>query len=862
MAAEFGSGERMDAHRTGIKSVIDATLAEVERLEAGGEGGLGEPTCAATRGRLVDTFFARLVNLSHPPAAPLLGSDDVEKAQSSPAVGDDMPRGGRKDADRVQADGVLPHAEKANAEVSARAAAAARERRVVIVSNRLPVTILSDATLVASGGGLATGLSGPHERSGGLWIGWSGSMKDMDEAGRAKLESQLHARRLLGVSLSDAEIRDYYERVANGVLWPLFHYLIDKLPVEGCPWPAYVAANRVFADAVVERYTEGDLVWIHDYQLMLVPAMVRERLPRARIGFFLHIPFPSVEVFRLLPWREEILRGILGADVIGFHTLSYLRQFVNCLIHVLGKWPLLDCVRVNGRSVCLGAFPMGVDAAAFGRFAVDPGTTAAAARLRSGLPEGGVLVVGIDRLDYTKGVPRRLLAIERLLETHPELRGGRLRFLQVAVPSREAVPQYEVFTADVFRLVGRINGRFSTADAVPVHFLHQSFSQKELVSFYAAADVMLVTPLRDGMNLVAKEFVAASLEGSDRGMLVLSEFAGCAAEMGDALLVNPYDVDGMAAAVHRAITMSPSERSDRMSALRAGVQSNTVHVWADSFLARLAEGPATASTAVPLPWSATLARVAASPAVTWLLDYDGTLRDITSRPGLAAPSQELLLLLRALAGTANGSVHIVSGRSRVDVERWLGALPIGLHAEHGAWSRAAPAPGADAPPPWVCNTTPSLPWTEGVRAILATFVQRVPGSFIEEKTSSIAWHYRMADSEQGLRESNELRLHLSHILSGMPVKIQLGSFVIELVPAGVGKDMVGQRVQQEAVPGTLFVAAGDDDTDDALFRVLPADGVTIAVGSRPSAARFTVQEPASLLALLSAVVRADAAARA
>jgi trehalose 6-phosphate synthase/phosphatase len=324
---------------------------------------------------------------------------------------------------------------------SAAAGAVKSAARFIIVSNRLPVTILSDGSLCASGGGLATGLSGPHARSCGLWIGWAGSTTDLDAAGRAGLVLQLEARRLVGVSLSDAQIRDYYERVANGVLWPLFHYLIDKLPLEGCPWPAYVAANRVFADAVVERYADGDLIWVHDYQLMLVPAMVRERLPRARIGFFLHIPFPSVEVFRLLPWREEILRGLLGADLVGFHTLSYLRQFVNCLIQVLGEWPILDRVRINGRYISLGAFPMGVDAAAFAQFANDPNVITAAARLRSGLPKDGALIVGVDRLDYTKGISRRLLAIERLLETHPELRGGKLRFVQVAVPSRETVPQ-------------------------------------------------------------------------------------------------------------------------------------------------------------------------------------------------------------------------------------------------------------------------------------------------------------------------------------------------------------------------------------------------------------------------------------
>src|SRR5215210_7870962 len=443
--------------------------------------------------------------------------------------------------------------------------------RVIIVANRLPVTVSptdSGVEVQKSTGGLATGLLRPHEQSGGLWIGWSGTpQNELSEQQQAALEEQLAGMRLVPVPLSGEQVARYYEGYSNGVLWPLFHYLLDQIPLHVRDWDPYVEVNERFAEIVARHYQSGDLIWVHDYQLLLLPELLRQRLPDARIGFFLHIPFPSEELFRTLPERDRLLRGLLGADLVGFHTPTYLRHFAASLTQ-LGLTVEIDKVQLSDREVRLGVFPMGIDAAAFIKLAEDPAVQEEARALRS--DESVRLLVGVDRLDYTKGIPRRLLSYERMLQTHPELR-ERVRLVQVAVPSRTGVEAYQEYRALVEGLVGRINGDFGTPRWVPVHYIFRSLSEQELVALYRAADVMLVTPLRDGMNLVAKEFVASRTDGD--GVLVLSEFAGASWELPEAIQVNPYDVEGTAESCYRALTMDPEERRTRLSPLRARVQT-------------------------------------------------------------------------------------------------------------------------------------------------------------------------------------------------------------------------------------------------------------------------------------------------
>lgn len=461
--------------------------------------------------------------------------------------------------------------------------------RLLIVSNRLPVTVTVEnghPVVRRSVGGLATGLRTPHERSGGLWIGWPGQLGDLDDAKSAEVRAQLSAIRAVPVELSHHEIDVFYEDISNAVLWAICHDRIDRLPLRVTGWDVYETANRRFADAVVDHWRPGDTVWIHDYQLLRVPALVRERLPEARIGFFLHIPFPNPEIFFTLSVRRWLVEGMLGADLIGFHTRRYRGHFTAALRRLLGiEMDASDHIAFAGRRIRLGIFPMGIDAVDFERRAATREVGALTLDLRASSER---LLVGIDRLDYSKGISRRLLSFERLLVQHPEWR-ERVRLLQVAVPSRGRVSEYRRFRREVEELVGRINGEFATAAWTPIQYLFRNIPSDMLLALYRAADVMLVTPLRDGMNLVAKEFVAS--RSDEEGVLLLSEFAGAVDELRDAVIVNPYDVDGVGEAIHAALTMDGAERRARMQGLRAQVFAHDVHRWAREFLEALEAEP-------------------------------------------------------------------------------------------------------------------------------------------------------------------------------------------------------------------------------------------------------------------------------
>ncbi len=728
--------------------------------------------------------------------------------------------------------------------------------RLLLVANRLPVTAVVDASGIhvePSAGGLATGLRGPHQRSGSLWIGWPGDLPKLRSRRRAELDEKLAELRCVPVHLSRTEVRRFYDDISNGVLWPLFHYLLDQLPQQAQGWEIYRQVNEKFTDEIVSRYRPGDVVWIHDYQLMLVPRMLRERLPDAQIGFFLHIPFPSSEVFSVLPWREEILEGLLGADLIGFHTPPYLRHFATSLRRVLGVDVDVDRVLRQGREVRLGVFPMGIDADAWEKRSRDPAVLQRAQEIRD---EGGgkKLLVGIDRLDYTKGIPRRLLAIEQLFETDPDLR-EKVRVVQVTVPSREKTSPYAEFRKRIDELVGRINSTYATAGWAPIHSLHRSLSEDEIAALYLAADVMLVTPLRDGMNLVAKEFVAARTDRD--GVLVLSEFAGAASELGEALHVNPYDVEHMATRIRQALLMPAMERRSRMRALRLRVMSHDADRWSQSFLdamQRIArESRARESTQAANAFDLA-ERLRAQPELLLILDYDGTLMPFAETPDAAQPDEELLDLLTALAGRKGTRVHIVSGRSRQSMERWLGHLPVGLHTEHGLWSRMRPDE------PWTL-LRPVLPrLRDKVRPIFEHFTSTTRGSFIEEKTASIAWHYRLAnadladDNDFGEQQAKELRLLLGELLSNEPMQVISGSKVVEVRPMGVNKGTVVPLLLADAGAGARVLAIGDDRTDEDLFAALSANAYCVRVGDGPSVAAYRLSDPAEVRELLRSLL--------
>lgn len=472
--------------------------------------------------------------------------------------------------------------------------------QLLLASNRLPVLLRRDSVhgwiATPSAGGLVSALAPVLRARGGCWVGWPGCTSD-DEAGVTSALASANrgsGYELDAVLLSAAERRDYYDGCANEVLWPLFHDLAWQVHVEPTFWSTFVSVNQKYA-RVLARHVEGPdaFVWVHDYQLVLVGQALRELGVACRVGFFLHIPFPPVEVYLKLPWRKRILEAILRYDLVGFQTDRDLRNFVECLselvpgARVQGRGSRRT-VPFGGRSVRLGAYPIGIDVESFAGAAATREVGDQVRVNRRNMP-GQTVLLGLDRLDYTKGIPRRLRAYRYFLETHPELH-GQITLVQVVVPSRVDIKKYKELKRDIERLVSTLNGQFTRPGWVPVHYMYRSLGRTELLALYRTAHVALVTPLKDGMNLVAKEYCACNTRSD--AVLVLSEFAGAAEQLrGGAILVNPYDIEGVAEAIHQAVTMPREERNERMRRLRANVRKYDVHWWVDAFLADAAAPP-------------------------------------------------------------------------------------------------------------------------------------------------------------------------------------------------------------------------------------------------------------------------------
>jgi trehalose 6-phosphate synthase/phosphatase len=646
--------------------------------------------------------------------------------------------------------------------------------------------------------------------------------------------------------------RSFYEGYANDTLWPLLHGFPTLVVFAPESWHAYRDANERFADAVANRMRKGDLVWAHDYQLMLVPQLIRERSPEARVGFFLHIPFPSSEVFHILPEREDVLLGLLGADSIAFQTHGHLHNFRRSLLQVLGLESSMDEVQIDGRRVHLSALPIGIQSEEWEALT---SSDRKVARRKAELNErhrGRKLIISVDRLDYTKGIPERLRTFRRLLQSAPSWR-GKVTLVQIAVPSRERVPAYAELRRKVSELVGEVNGDFGTPEWQPVVYLRRSVNKQELAALYSAADVAWVGPLRDGMNLVAKEYVACQKNGD--GVLVLSEFAGAAQELGEALRINPYDQVGTANTIVRALEMNADTRAERMAALHERVVRNDAVAWAEHFIAGLREATAPArfkmhrDRPTPDPRRMRAAHDKAERRLI-LLDYDGTLVPIAQRPQDASPSPELMNLLRDLVSSPRTTTTIVSGRGRVDIERWFGDIHgLGLAVEHGALLRE---PGSAK---WqVLRGGMDLSWKDRVRPLLEQFAASAPGSLVENKEYALAWHYRLVDAEFGAWLANELVTTLENLLSGTELAVIHGNKVVEVRYAWANKGEVATRLAEGFRRKSFVLAMGDDRTDEDMFARLPRSAWTVRVGNGSTSARFRIassEEANGLLRLLS-----------
>ena len=679
-----------------------------------------------------------------------------------------------------------------------------------------------------SAGGLATALGAV--RGDAAWVGWPGGI--VPSGLEAAVSKRLRRDNFDPVFLTRDEEDDFYNRVCNDTLWPLFHYFSDRLRITPEAWQRYVDVNERFTEAILAHCEPQTRVWVHDFHLMLVPAMLRAREPRLSIGFFLHTPFPSSEVYRLLPAREQLLRGVLGADYVSFQIGDYARHFRSSCLRVLGVDSEPDWLEIDGRRVGIGVDPIGIDTEGFRETLAQRET----ARLLADLEhqyEGRQLILGVERLDYTKGIPQKLQAYERFLERDPS-RARSTTMIQVLVPSRLESPEYRAQRDEIELLIARINGRYGQPGSTPVEYIHRDISKQALVALYRRADVMMITALRDGMNLVAHEYALCQSEpglaGRWRGALLLSEFAGAAQVLPGALLVNPWDVDGVVEHLATALELPARERQRRLETMAKRIEDLDTRRWAEGFLTRLGRysrrerrirRPPTVDGEITERIGRRFARARAR---TVVLDYDGTLREFELHPDLAQPTPEIRRLLRDLAAQPETDVHIVSGRRRRNLEQWFGRLPIHLCAEHGYLARA---PGEE----WRTLLDLDLSWLRPIERLLRRVAADVPGAHVERKSCSVAWHYRQAEPEYGSWRARELLNDLHQHLAGAPAEILTGHQVVEVRALGVDKGVYVRSLFPDGKESTHFVLGlGDDRTDHDLLGALPPGSIAGHVG--------------------------------
>ena len=727
------------------------------------------------------------------------------------------------------------------------------KRRLLVVSNRLPLTLRKAEdghwTTERSSGGLASAMNPILRDNGGDWIGWAGSSGEEDQEERnSVLQEWAQKDQCFAVELPAEIAKGFYEGYSNQTLWPVFHNFPSQLKFDAKDWQAYIEANRIFCRAVVDRYEQGDLVWVHDYQLMLLPQMLRAELPDAAIGFFLHIPFPSSEIFPILPRREELLQGLLGADLVAFQTHGHLQQFRAALLRVLGLESKIAEVAVGGRPIRLEAHPIGIAPEPYTDLLSHDETTAQlhaewAARYR-----GRRVLLAVDRLDYTKGIPERLRAFAHLLRSSSELR-EKVVLIQVAVPTREGIETYQDLRTEVNQLVGEINGKLGTPDWTPVVYINRSIERAELVALYKLADVCWVGSLRDGMNLVAKEYVACKAEGD--GVLVLSEFAGAAAEMGEALLINPFDEERTALSIERALTLDEDERRQRMERLHSRILHNNVFRWGERFLASLEDavserGRYSDTQPKRLRTTEVLETYRRASRRLLMIDYDGTLVPFAGQPWQAVPPPVVMRLLTSLAAEPHNCVAVTSGRTAEDLNRWFGAIKgLWLIAEHGAEVKS-PLEASWEP----LRSEVSTDWKSTVMPILEHFVDRTPGSFVEEKKYGVVWHYRMAEPEFGAWLANELVSMLEAMLAETELRAFRGDKVVEVKPVWANKGEALDRLLAVLSSPDFLFAAGDDRTDEDLFEHMPTEAWTVHIGPGATRAAFVLPDFESLRRVL------------
>lgn len=731
-------------------------------------------------------------------------------------------------------------------------------RRIILVSNRLPITSGSNdgrKLFVESDGGLVSAIKSYFDRgdakmtfSEKIWIGVADFPKSRWEKFKGATNDWNY--RIEPLFVDEKVYNKYYNGFCNATIWPLFHYFPSYVDFEPRTFESYEEINRIFCERILEILQPGDIVWVHDYHLMLLPGMIRKKAPDATIGFFLHIPFPAFDVFRLMhdDWKEKIIHGLLGADLIGFHTHEYVQHFLKTMRMVSGYDHRYREIHAKTRVVKADLFPLGIDYEKFNSAASIP----AVCEHKNAIVEkfgAQKVLFSVDRLDYTKGVTHRLSGFERFLELFPDWR-GKIVFIMVVIPSRQIVSKYNERRKLIEEQVGRINGRYSTLEWQPIIYRYSQLSFEELCALYQVAHVALITPLRDGMNLVAKEYVASRVEKD--GVLILSELAGAANELGEASLVNPTDRNEVAKAIDDSLKTSQEDQVRNMELMQTRLREKDVHSWVRSFLDDLG--------AIKVRQREVLVKEVDKQIVEQivdsfqsaqsrllLLDYDGTLMPIKPKPGDAFPNTEALELLRGLSGKATTEVVVISGRNYEVLEEWLGHLPVHIVAEHGASIKLRGQA-------WQHHTDVDHSWKTMIRNTFELYTGRSPGSFIEEKQYTIAWHYRGMDPVQGFTRSRELLDNLHHMIRNSHLNVLDGNKVIEVRSAGIDKGAAARKIM-ELLPSEFILAIGDDKTDEDIFQVLQGKAITIRIGTDMTMANYRALSQQQVIDLLLAIRR-------
>ena len=733
-------------------------------------------------------------------------------------------------------------------------------RKTLIISNRLPLKISIEKNKVvskASVGGLATGMKPVHQQSDSLWIGWNGLREEeIEDSHKKSINTLLDKARCIPVSLTSLDVETFYFGFSNKTIWPLFHYFPEYTEFEKHFWCAYDSVNHKFAE-VASRYIEpGDVVWIHDYQLLLLPQYIRDLHNDISIGFFLHIPFPSFEVFRTLPWRNEILEGMLGADLVGFHTYNYERHFLSSVRRLLGHEIHFNEINIGNRMVKADTFPMGIDYERFNKAAINHKHRKA--NEKSDLQQeierylsmspGLKLVLSIDRLDYTKGIANRLNAFEYFLDRFPEFR-EKVTLVMLTVPSRSNVEQYQIMKSEVDEQVGRINGKYSTVTWTPVWYFYRSMPFDNLIDLFISSKIALILPIRDGMNLVAKEYIASQVDG--RGVLILSEMAGAAQEMSEAIIVNPNNFEEIAFALKTAILMDEEEQVERNTVLQLRLKRYDIEKWANDFIQALENSHDLQARYASKNLSDSIRKdimdqYKKAKNRVLFLDYDGTLVGFQPKPESAKPDSELIDLLNVFSADSKNKVVLISGRDRDTFDKWFGNNRYTFIVEHGVWYREYDSD-------WQLTEALNNEWKELIRPVIEVFVDRTPGSFLEEKNFSLAWHYRKCDPEMGTLRANELKDELTSMIANRNLEIMEGNKVLEVKNAGINKGRAASKLIH-ANTFDFIMGIGDDWTDEYLFEELPKEAITIKVGIKNTLAKYNISNYRAVRDLLKTLV--------